>query len=256
MACGAVTITSSDGAVQSDGCARWRIRTFTATDACLKTATASRTVRWDADNSGPVFTGNYNDVTLDCNVSEWIGSLGTATATDGCGGAVTITSSDGSVQSDGCNRSITRTFTARDGCTNTATISRTVRWRAVLNITLSVGGQSIPPSQEFNLGCNALDAQVEAQLGSANADNGCSTATVTAVTSATTTGNNPCERVRSRTFSATDDCGHIVTAIRLVRWIVSQEGGPRITPFSAPTELGCNPTTDQINGALGTITAT
>ena len=36
---------------------------------------------------------------------------------------------------------------------------------------------------------------------------------------------NGCERVRVRTFTATDDCGHIVTAARLVRWIVSNVGG-------------------------------
>jgi hypothetical protein len=92
MACGAVTITSSDGDVQSDGCARWRIRTFTATDACLKTATTSRTVRWTSDNTPPAFTGTYGDVNLGCNPENPSGSLGSASATDGCG-AVTITSS-------------------------------------------------------------------------------------------------------------------------------------------------------------------
>jgi hypothetical protein len=82
-ACGAVTITSSDGDVQSDGCARWRIRTFTATDACLKTATTSRTVRWTSDNTPPAFTGTYGDVNLGCNPANPDGSLGSASATDG-----------------------------------------------------------------------------------------------------------------------------------------------------------------------------
>jgi hypothetical protein len=44
--------------------------------------------------------------------------FGTATATDVCG-TVTITSVDGAIVSDGCNRSRTRTFTATDGCLNT-----------------------------------------------------------------------------------------------------------------------------------------
>jgi hypothetical protein len=52
--------------------------------------------------------------------------LGSASATDACG-PTTVTSSDGSVSSNTCGRSQTRTFTARDGCGNTATTSRTVR---------------------------------------------------------------------------------------------------------------------------------
>ena len=76
-----------------------------------------------------MYPGSYADVDLGCNPTEPSGSLGTATATDVCG-AVTITSQDGSVVSDGCNRSVTRTFTARDGCNNTSSTSRTVRWIA------------------------------------------------------------------------------------------------------------------------------
>ena len=110
-ASGAVTITSTDGSVVSDGCNRSRTRTFTATDGCLNTSTTSRTVRWISDLTPAAFTGSYADVNLGCNPANPDGSLGTATATDGCG-AVTITSSDGAIQSNGCNRSRTRTFTA------------------------------------------------------------------------------------------------------------------------------------------------
>src|SRR6185295_5550321 len=104
--CGAVTITSSDGGVVSDGCDRSITRTFTAADGCLNTSTTSRTVRWIADITPPDFTGSYADVNLGCNPVNPSGSLGTATATDICG-AVTITSSDGGVVTDRCNRSIT-----------------------------------------------------------------------------------------------------------------------------------------------------
>jgi hypothetical protein len=92
--CGAVTITQSDGAVMSYGCNRSRTRTFTATDGCLNTSTTSRTVRWIANLTPPAFTGSYADVTLGCNLANPDGSLGSASATDGCG-AVTLTQSDG-----------------------------------------------------------------------------------------------------------------------------------------------------------------
>jgi hypothetical protein len=77
------------------------------TDGCLNTSTTSRTVRWISDNTPPAFTGSYADVNLGCNPANPDGSLGSASATDGCG-PVTITQSDGAVVSDGCLRSRTR----------------------------------------------------------------------------------------------------------------------------------------------------
>ncbi len=250
-------LTHSDGPVVSNGCSRSQTRTWTATDGCGNTATKSITATWIIDHTPPSFTGNYSDVNLTCNAENAPGSLGTATATDACG-AVTITSSTGSIVSNDCNRSITRTFTAKDGCGNTATISRTVKWKAILTSPiLTIGGLAIPPSQEFDLGCNPPDLSIEAQLGTANATNGCATPTVTAQDGPTTTStSNACVRVRARTFTATDDCGHIVTAVRIVRWIVNNLGPLVNTQSTAPTALGCNPSSSDINAALGTITAT
>jgi hypothetical protein len=156
--CGAVTITSADGAVVSDGCNRARTRTFTARDGCNNTSTTSRTVRWISDVTPPAFTGSYADVNLGCNPANPDGSLGTATATDGCG-AVTITSSDGAVVSDGCNRSRTRTFTARDGCNNTSTTSRTVRWISDVTPPAFTGSYA-----DVNLGCNPANPDVHLVL--------------------------------------------------------------------------------------------
>ncbi len=81
------------------------------------------------DITPPVFTGSYADVNLGCNPAESaiVAALGTAAATDGCG-AAGVTFSDGTTQSDGCARWRIRTFTATDGCQNTATVSRRVNW--------------------------------------------------------------------------------------------------------------------------------
>src|SRR4029450_7179186 len=149
--CGAVTITSSDGAVVSDGCNRSRTRTFTATDGCLNTSTTSRTVRWIYDHTPATFTGSYADVNLGCNPANPDGSLGSASATDVCG-AVTITQSDGAVVTDGCNRSRPRTCTAPDGCLNTSTTSRTVRWISDNTPATFTGSYA-----DVNLGCNPAD---------------------------------------------------------------------------------------------------
>jgi hypothetical protein len=96
--------------VQSNGCSRSQTRTFSATDGCGNSATASTSVTWTSDPTPPAFTGNYNNVTLGCNPADITTSLGSASATDGCG-IPTITSSDGAVTSNGCDRSQVRTFT-------------------------------------------------------------------------------------------------------------------------------------------------
>src|SRR5258705_363900 len=132
-ACGNPTVTSSDGAVQSNGCSRSQTRTWTARDACGNTSTAARTATWTSDNTAPTLITGGTGTSLGCNPSagDINGALGTASATDACG-TPTVTSSDGAVGSDGCSRTQTRTWTARDACGNTSTASRTVNWIADL----------------------------------------------------------------------------------------------------------------------------
>ena len=159
-ACGGVTITSSDGAITTSSCSASQTRIFIATDACGNTASTSRTVNWAFDFSPPAFTGSYSDVTLGCNPNNIDATLGSATATDGCG-AVTITQSDGSIASNGCLRTQVRTFTATDVCGNTATVSRAVTWTSDLT----------PPAITANgttltLGCNSTASDINAALGS------------------------------------------------------------------------------------------
>jgi hypothetical protein len=89
-------VSVSDGAVQSNSCSRSQTRTFSASDGCGNSATASSTVTWTSDQTPPTFTGNYNDVTLGCNPPDINTSLGSASATDGCG-TPTLAQSDGAV---------------------------------------------------------------------------------------------------------------------------------------------------------------
>ncbi len=113
---------------------------------CGNTSTASRTVSWIEDVTPPVLTTGGTGTSLGCNPScrsDINGALGTATATDACG-VPTVSQSDGSVVSNGCVRTQTRTFTARDACSNTSTASRTVTW--IADITppyITTGGTGI-----------------------------------------------------------------------------------------------------------------
>src|SRR5678816_3937279 len=88
----------------------------------------------DRDNTAPSITTGGTTTTLGCNpvASDINNALGTASATDACG-PNTLSVSDGSVSSNGCSRSQTRSWTARDACGgNTSTASRTVTWTADL----------------------------------------------------------------------------------------------------------------------------
>src|SRR4029079_2955858 len=127
--CSTPTISSSDGAIATTSCNASRTRTFTAIDACGNTATAATTVTWTSVPNPPTIIITGAVATLGCNpsASDITAALGSATATAACGSpAVTVT--DGPVQSNGCSASQTRTFSASDGCGNSATASTTVTW--------------------------------------------------------------------------------------------------------------------------------
>jgi hypothetical protein len=112
--CGPPTITSALGGISSNGCQRSQTRTYTATDCVGNSSTCTQTFTWTFDVTPPTFTFCPPGSDLGCNPTEVPGP-GNATATDACG-TPTITSALGSITSNGCQRSQTRTYTATDGC--------------------------------------------------------------------------------------------------------------------------------------------
>jgi hypothetical protein len=249
-ACGVPTVvSSSDGAVGSDGCGRSQTRTFTARDFCGNTSTASRTVTWTADVTPPVFTSANTPIDLGCvsAAADPFGSIPGASATDACG-IPTITSSDGNIQSNGCSRTATRTFTARDFCGNTATSSRSVTFIFDPNPpVITTGGTTT------TLGCNPSAGDINGALGTATATDACSVPTLSS--SDGSVSSNGCGRSQTRTWTARDFCGNTSTAARTVTW-TADVTPPVITTGGTTTTLGCNPSAGDIDGALGTATAT
>ena len=152
------------------------------------------------------------------------------------------------VQVNGCNRTQTRTFTARDACGNSSTASSTATWISDLTPpVITTGGAST------SLGCNPSVGDINAALGTATATDACSTPTVVSVDAPVQV--NGCNRTQTRTFTAFDACGNSSTASRTATWI-SDLTPPVITTGGASTSLGCNPSVGDINAALGTATAT
>jgi hypothetical protein len=161
--CGAVTnITFSDAPATTAGCVVTQVRTFTAVDGCNNSATISRSVSWTSDLTPPTFTGTYSPVTLGCNPlpTDITAALGSASATDGCGAVTNITFSDAPATTAGCVVTQVRTFTAVDGCNNSATYQDLYHGPADLTPPTFTGTYS-----PVTLGCNPLPTDITAALG-------------------------------------------------------------------------------------------
>jgi gliding motility-associated-like protein len=128
-------------------------RTWTATDACGNAATATQTINV-IDATAPVIAALPATSTISCPATP---AFADATATDDCGTAITLTSVD--VTTNGTcagTYSITRNWTAKDACGNTATASQTIN---VQDLTGPTTTTAFAPSIDVN--CDAIPAKPE-----------------------------------------------------------------------------------------------
>ena len=123
--CGSSVTVIPTWAAPADNCDETVTVTFTATDACGNTATATKTFTVD-DNTPPAITCPAT-ITVECDESTDPSSTGTATATDNCDSSPEITHSD-VVTPGNCpqEKTITRTWTATDDCGNSASCVQTI----------------------------------------------------------------------------------------------------------------------------------
>ena len=120
---GTITVTPAYTAPASN-CSQIVTVTFTASDACNNTATATKTFSVN-DNIAPVITLPVTDLSMTCFDASLVAAwAATASATDNCGGTITVTPGYTAPASN-CNQTVTVTFTASDACNNTTTVTRT-----------------------------------------------------------------------------------------------------------------------------------
>jgi hypothetical protein len=248
--CGTPTLTQSDGPVQSTNCLRSQVRMFSAIDNTGQSTSSPRTVIWTADLTPPGFFGSYTPIQLGCNPSAgaMTAALGSAGASDACS-TPTITNSDGTVFTSGCIRTQTRTFTAIDACGNFSTISRSVTWIVDMTRPVFIGDYS-----PVNMGCNTPPEPINQALGFATASDACSSPTLTLADGPILTSG--CNRSQTRTFIARDACGNTSSVSRTVNWLVDQTPPDFSPPVDVTILLGCNPSSGEIEQALGSATAT
>ena len=171
-----LTVTCSDGSSET------RLSTVTTTDS-----------------TAPSIACPAN-TTISCETSEDPSSTGSATANDNCDLSPAIKFSDLITPGTCPNaETITRTWTAADGCGNTASCEQTIN---VVDLT--------PPS----ITCPA-DMTVEcdqptdpSNTGTATAVDNCDESPLLGHSDSETPGKCPQERTISRTWTATDSCGN------------------------------------------------
>src|SRR5512145_2205921 len=233
-ACGTVSITNTDATTPGTCANEYTVtRTFTATDACGNTTTASQVITV-TDNTPPVFTFVPPAETIECPLTP---SFGTPTATDACG-TVSITNTDATTPGTFANEyTVTRTFTATDACGNTTT--------AIQVITVT---DNTPPVFTFVPPAETIECPLTPSFGTPTATDACGTVSITN-SDATTPGTCANEYTVTRTFTATDACGNTTTAIQV---ITVTDNTPPVFTFVPPAETIECPLTP----SFGTPTAT
>ncbi len=149
-----LTVTFTD-AHFVNGCTQTFTRTWTATDKCGMSTTASQTITV-VDKTAPVFTSaKPADVTVDC---DKVPAPVTLTAMDNCMGALTVSPVETRQNIPGeCanNYKLIRTWTATDGCSNSLTLTQVI---TVKDMTAPVF--SVTPPRDTLVNCDAVPAAI------------------------------------------------------------------------------------------------
>jgi len=194
-ACSAVTVTHEDaeGEATCTGLNQI-IRTFTATDACGNSVSATQVITF-ADDEAP--TGSVEDASVACSEYDSNTEYGAFEFSDNCSAAVTVTWEETSSTADGSAGcfEVTRTYTFTDGCSNASTAVQTI----------SVYDDEDPVLSE-------VATEVVLQCGdempaAPTATDNCSSVDITFVDEVTGVSCSG-EESFTRTYTATDACGN------------------------------------------------
>ncbi|MGJ8593827.1 MAG: HYR-like domain-containing protein [Aquaticitalea sp.] len=200
--CSEVTLTYRDLRDPTKCAGRYSItRTWTATDACGNSSTATQTIRVQ-DVTAPVIDPLPEEMTLECPATP---QFADATAMDACDQSVTLTYNDVTTPGD-CEGeySITRIWTATDDCGNSSTATQTIN---VEDNTAPV----IDALPEYT----KIECPAEPEFAQATASDLCSEVTLT-YNDVTTPGSCVGAYIVTRTWTATDDCGNSSTASQTI----------------------------------------
>jgi len=248
-ACGsAFTLTSNDVTNPGTCAGTYSVtRTWTATDACGNTSTASQTINVQ-DNTPPTITADAQNITVECDgtgsqgaITAWLNTNGGATATDLCSD-VTWTNNFNALGND-CSAAVTVIFTASDACGNTATTSATF---TVQDVTAPVAPEA---PADITVTCGDL-IPAAPQLSATDLCAGIITASGIDTTTPGTCANS---YVVTRTWTFIDACANTSSVSQTIT--VNDDIAPVIAQLPAPSTISC-PATPEFAQAAATDNCT
>lgn len=216
-------------------------RIWTATDVCMNTISQSQIINV-IDNTAPTISCPAS-MTLNCPADTALNVTGTATASDECNTAVSISYVD-DVTPGACDMTFTvvRTFTAEDACGNTAQCSQTI---TVVDNT----APNITCPGSLTLNCPA-DTSVNT-TGMAVATDECNDDPVISYEDDVTPGSCANTFTVARTWTATDACGNTATCVQTINVI------DNVDPIlDLPANVTLNCPADTSVSSTGVATAT
>ena len=218
-------------------CGKSQTFTYTVTDSCKNTQTATVTYTWKVDTTKPVFANLPAGGDLGCNPTPPTCST-TVTASDTCDLDLTsaVACTPGETTDVGtCGKSQTFTYTVTDSCNNTQTAEVTYTWK---EDTTSPTWTYFPPDK--NMICDDVggcDTTV-GNTGSATASDNCGPIAAPAYTDQTYgTG---CPLRIERTWTVRDECGNSISRVQVIQCLPNSKV---IVTDSSLCEYDMNPGT-------------
>ncbi len=210
--CGEITVTFTDSATPGCGGTENITRTWTA-DNGSTTASCQQTIT-EADTTGPVLSGVPDKASAECGS---VPPPANVTANDACKGSVAVSLSETSSEGP-CpgTYTLTRTWTATDGCGNMSEASHSVCVIDSTDPTL-MGIPGDTPAE-----CDAVPP-----AATPTSSDSCDTMPAITFSESRADGTCPDEYALTRTWTATDDCGNDVSQSQTVT--VDDTTAPSIT---------------------------
>jgi len=210
-----------------DGCPLIITRTWTATDNCGNSTTATQVITV-VDTTDPVLIGVPQNQTVDCNA---IPAPAMVTAEDNCSDNLEVFF-DENVEELECGAVITRTWTVSDACGNTTTADQ------VITVVDTTNPVLVGVPQDATVECDQVPAPAQV-----TATDDCSDDLIVGFSEQIVPAE--CGYVLVRTWTVTDDCGNTASASQTLT--VVDTTAPAFVNPPADITVECDAIPGQIN---------
>ncbi len=253
--CGGAIKVNCSSATTGDDCNKTLTYTFKAVNACgIESVPKTVVYTYKIDRTPPTFKcpeGIY----LGCNpdpasipTKESVEAMVRQTATDNCGGPITVTVTQRADTSVGCMKVRVFEVIVSDSCKNDCTMCLvSYSWK---DDVVSPKINNCPTGTA--LGCNPQSIPTcDTVLANVTVTDNCDA--VVKPTCTMVDREDGCTRIRTITINAIDSCGNpAIPCVVRYTWTVDTTDPVIVCP-TAPIELGCNPTLPTCADAQGRV---